>query len=87
MWMSAKANTVGRYLHFEIVGPSFPKGINSTGGNFYLAPGTSYTYLWGFPVGRTSGEYLDVGNYSGILWRWLGGTKYTKVAQITWQII
>lgn len=87
MWMSAKVNTVGRYLHFEIVGPSFPRGINSSGGNFYLGPGQSFGYIWGFPAGTTSGEYLDVGNYSGILWRWLGGTKYTKVAQITWQII
>jgi hypothetical protein len=38
MHMSASVSTVGRSLHFEIVGPSFPKGINSTGGNIYAPP-------------------------------------------------
>lgn len=99
MWMSARVNSVGRYLHFEIVGPSFPNGINSTGGNFYLGPGQGQATPWDFPPypgpeppgicnqGIGSGCYLDIGNYSGILWRWLGGTSYAKVAQITWQIL
>jgi hypothetical protein len=80
MWMSAQVHTVGRYLHFEIIGPSFPKGINDAEGNFYAPPG-SYNYnQWDF------GTDLHTGKYSGILWRWLGGHSYTKVAQITWAI-
>jgi hypothetical protein len=87
MWMTAEVNSVGRYLHFEIVGPSFPKGINSPGGNFYVGPGQGVDYQWDFPPYIGSGERLDIGNYSGILWRWLGGTSYTMVAKITWQIL
>ncbi len=77
MWASACVSTAGRTLHLEITGPSFRENSAQE----YVGPGQCLDF--------DVYVYADVtpGAYSGITWRYNGGTSYTNVGKVTRDVV